>query len=436
MAENRAVCEVVALVAIDWGEQKHVWKLGAVGSSQCEVGQLASKPEEVNAWAIGLRARFPQGVIAVCLEQSRGGLIYTLSQHPHLVLYPVHPKTSAYYREAFHPSGAKNDPLDTDLLYDLLAHHRDRLRPLRPDTAAVRLIQLLGEQRRKMVAEKTRCSQRLRACLRGYFPQMVEWFEDVSTPLVGALLEQWGTLEELQRCHGGTLRKFFRGHNCRSEERIQQRIESIAAAQSLTTDAAVVEHGTVTARDQVALLQTLRGRIAGLDRRLGELFADEADSAIFASLPGAGPALAPRLLAAWGSDRNRYQHADDMQKFSGIAPVGSDSGSRTSVHFRIACPKFLRQTFHEFANCSRAQSVWAQAFYEMQRGRGKDHHAAVRSLAFKWIRIIFRCWQSRTPYDEQIYLRSLARRGSPLGGAIGTAVEWKTVGGFKKLCKI
>src|SRR2546429_1837298 len=161
MPENGAELELVAQAAIDWGDQKHHWKLRAVGSAQTEMGQMASKPEQVDAWAIGLRERFPKGVIAVCLEQSRGGLIYTLSKHPQLVLYPVHPKTSANYRAAFHPSGAKNDPLDADLLLDLLEHHRDRLRPLRPDIASVRLIQLLAEQRRKMVAEKTRCSQRL-----------------------------------------------------------------------------------------------------------------------------------------------------------------------------------------------------------------------------------------------------------------------------------
>lgn len=433
---NSSEREIVALVAVDWGDQKHHWKLWATGSGQSEAGQLANQPEQIEAWVVELRQRFPDGEIAIGLEQSRGALIYTLSKYPQLVLYPIHPKTSANYREAFYPSGAKNDPLDADLLLDLLRHHRDRLRPLRPDTAGVRRIQLLAEQRRRMVAEKTRCSQRLRASLKGYFPQILVWFDDVSMPLVGALLEKWGTLPELQHSHPGTLRRFFYGHNCRSAERIQQRIEGIAAAKPVTEDVAVVEHGVTTARDQVALLQTLRDRIGALDRRLQELFADEADHALFASMPGAGPALAPRLLAAWGSDRSRYREAQDMQKYAGIAPIGADSGNRKTVQFRRACPRFLRQTFHEFANCSRAQSPWAQAFYELQRSRGKDHHAAVRSLAFKWIRVIFRCWQSRTPYDEQTYIQSLARRRSPLTGALGTAVEWKSVGGFKKLCKI
>jgi hypothetical protein len=50
----------------------------------------------------------------------------------------------------------------------------------------------------------------------------------------------------------------------------------------------------------------------------------------------------------------------------------------------------------------------------MQRAKGKEHHAAVRALAFKWIRIIWKCWQTRRPYNEVIYLEGLRKKGSPL----------------------
>jgi hypothetical protein len=133
--------------------------------------------------------------------------------------------------------------------------------------------------------------------------------------------------------------------------------------------------------------------------------------------------LAPRLLAAFGSQRDRYRNADELQTYSGIAPVTERSGKRKWVHFRWACPKFLRQSFHEWAGHSIAQSVWARAYYQQQRGRGSDHHAAVRALAFKWIRILFRCWKDRVAYDENKYLAALAKRGSPLGKlvVVGTA---------------
>ena len=77
---------------------------------------------------------------------------------------------------------------------------------------------------------------------------------------------------------------------------------------------------------------------------------------------------------------------------------------------RWACAKFLRQTFHELAAFSVRHSVWAGAFYEQKRAQGKDHHGAVRALAFKWIRILYRCWQDGRPYEESRYLEALERR--------------------------
>jgi len=102
------------------------------------------------------------------------------------------------------------------------------------------------------------------------------------------------------------------------------------------------------------------------------------------------------------------------RKETRYTPVTERSGKRKWVHFRWACPKFLRQSFHEWAGHSIVQSAWARAYYQQQRDRGSDHHAAVRALAFKWIRIVFRCWKDRVAYDESKYLAALAKRGSPL----------------------
>jgi Transposase IS116/IS110/IS902 family len=138
------------------------------------------------------------------------------------------------------------------------------------------------------------------------------------------------------------------------------------------------------------------------------------DFYLFESLPGAGPVMAPRLLAALGTQRDRYRNAKELQTFSGIAPVMERSGQKKWVHSRRRCPKFLRQSFHEWAGHSIRFSAWARAYYQQQGTRGKGRHAAIRSLAFKWIRILFRCWQDRTVYDENLYMTKLAQRGSSL----------------------
>jgi hypothetical protein len=128
------------------------------------------------------------------------------------------------------------------------------------------------------------------------------------------------------------------------------------------------------------------------------------------SFPGAGPALAPRLIAALGTDRSRFQSAHELQCYTGIAPVLEASGQQRWVHSRWACPKFVRQTIHEWALHSMAKCDWARDYYQARRSRGRSHHTAVRALGFKWLRILYRCWQDRTPYQEEVYVQALGRR--------------------------
>lgn len=423
-----------AYAAIDWADRKHFWKLQPVGSGKAEKGEIESTPEAVDAWASGLNVRFSGRLVAVCLEQKRGALVYMLAKYAHLVLFPVHPKTAADYRKTFCPSGAKSDPADTDSMLDLLLRHRERLQELRPDTVETRTLQILTEQRRRMVDDGTRQNNRLKACLKMYFPQILQWFDDVKTPLVGALLKRWPSLQDLQRSHPGTIKKFFHEHNCRSEERIAERIDAIYQAVPATADSAVLEGESLVAQGFVALLATLRENIAVLDARIQLLVEGHPESALFGSLPGAGPVLVPRLIVAFGTQRDRFELAYEMECLSGIAPVTKRSGQSKVVAFRRACPKFVRQTFHEFASHSIDQSEWARAYYDTQRKNKKSHHAAVRALAYKWIRIIFRCWKDNKPYDEQTYLQSLHKRNSPLGAAFTnvTGAGWQPVAGFQK----
>lgn len=435
-ANNTATAEPkwAAFVALDWGDQKHHWKLQEADSPLCQHGQLPNKPEAIQTWAAELEARFGGRPIAVCLEQSRGMVIYQLSAYQHLVLYPVHPATSAHFRQACYPSGSKSDPDDAAVLLELLVHHRHRLRRLDPDTPETRLLQLLVEQRRGWVDEKTRYSNRLTAWLKSYFPQALDWIDDIDSPLGCDLLERWPTLDQLQRAHPGTLRKFFTEHNCRSEKRIQERIDAIYKATRAVKDTAILEAGPTIVKELIVVIRALRANIADLEQRIQSLVDTHPERPLFAQLPGAGPALLPRLIVAFGTKRERYASADHLQAYSGIAPVTEQSGRTQWVHFRWSCPKFLRQTFHEFAAHSLAKSTWARAFYDLQvKDKHKSHHAAVRALAFKWIRVLFACWKKATPYNEELYLQALHKRRSRLAQILGTNIQWKSVAGFQKL---
>jgi transposase len=425
MAETKTVPQpepqFAAFVGIDWADRQHVWCLQAAGSSQRESGELEQRVETVEAWVGQLCQRFGNRPIAIAVEQVKGALVCMLGKYPGLHLFPVPSTMCANMRKALYPSGAKNDPRDADLLLDLLLLHRDKLRRLSPDTEATRRVQNLVEERRKLVDEKTAQSNRLTDYLKIYFPQMLEWFKNPDSELVCGLLDRWPTLAALQKVSPEELRTFFRQHHyCQGRERVEQHIREMGRAIPAIGDQAVIEAKSAIVQVTAQIIRILLRSIAELDGKIEEAAAAHPDFFIFDSLPGAGAALAPRVLAALGSQRDRYDSADDVQKHSGIAPVEETSGKKKWVHFRWACPKFLRQSFHEWAGHSIAQSQWARAYYLQQRKRGKGHHAAVRSLAFKWIRILFRCWQDGVAYDESKYLAALAKRGSPLSALVAS----------------
>ncbi len=331
-----------------------------------------------------------------------------------LLLYPVPPKTLARYREAFATSGAKSDPADADLLLELVHTHRDRLRAWQPDDALTRQLRLLVEHRRRTVADRTRLTNRLTALLKTYFPQALDWAGDLRSPAACEFLRTWPTLEAVQKAHRPHLRRFYHDHRRLSAEELGQLFQQIDDALPLTRDRALVEASALMAQTLAEQLQAVIASLERLDRAIEGLFGQHPDQELFNSLPGAGEALAPRLAAAFGSDRHRFQSAEELQQFSGVAPVTEASGKMHGVHWRMACPKFLRQTFHEFAAASTHRSLWARAYYDRQRQRGASHHAAVRALAYKWVRILYRCWQTHTPYNEELYLEALRRRRSPL----------------------
>jgi transposase len=406
--------EYAAYIGIDWSDQKHDVCLVDAATGKKESLLLNHTPEAIAEWATALRTRYRGEPVAVCLEQSRGPLIYALLKYDFLVLYPVNPKTLAKYREAFSPSRAKDDPRDAEYAAELVWQHRDRLRAWRPDDEKTRTLRLLVEHRRRLVGDQTRISNRMSSLLKSYFPQVLQWFADVRTTLVCDFLLRWPSLEALGGVRRSTLEKFFREHNSARQEKVEERINSIRQSVALTTDRAVIGSSVLMIRALAEQMKVTISAIRQFDREIQELCSQHQDYELFASLPGAGEVYSSRLLAAMGTDRGRWESAEEAACLFGIAPVIERSGGSCWTRWRYFCPKFVRQSFHEYAGESIKHSFWARAYYESQRAKGKSHHAAIRALAYKWIRIIYRCWQTRTPYNEVKYLESLRRKGSPL----------------------
>ena len=137
--------EIAAFVGLDWADQKHAVTLQEANSDQRQRFTLDQTPEALQSWIQLLRNRFAGRPVAIAVEQKRGALIYALMHVDFLHLYPVNPQTLAQFRKAFYPSGAKDDPVDADLLLEILMTHRQHLRVWIPDDVLTRSIQLLTE---------------------------------------------------------------------------------------------------------------------------------------------------------------------------------------------------------------------------------------------------------------------------------------------------
>jgi transposase len=403
-----------AFVGIDWADTKHDICVQAAGSVERQFDCIQHKVNHIEQWVLDLHQRFG-GPIAIAVELSKGPIVYALQKYDFLVIFPIHALTLARYRQAFSPSGAKDDPTDAECALELLLHHPDQFKPLHPQSATMRALATLVEQRRRWVSDRVRLTNRLRYALKQYYPQALDWFpRGVATPLFCDFISRWPTLMQVKKARKNTLLTFFHDHRLYRTQVLEKRLQAIREASPLTLDDAVIypyKLQTLALVDQLRLiLQTIKR----YDQEIEEVASQHEDIGLFQSLPGAGESLAPRLLVAFGEQRDRFANAAELQKYAGIAPVLERSGKKTWVHWRWQCSRFLRQTFVEWAAQTINKSYWAGAYYRQQREKGCKRQVALRALAFKWIRILYHCWQTNKPYDESVYLKALARRGSPL----------------------
>ncbi len=418
--------QCAAYVGWDWADREHVLSLRESGSGKIECSRVGGGSEHLHAWAGEMLRRFGGREVAIAIDAGRGAVISAFMGYPHLVMYPVNPKAASSLREALYPSGKKDDPVDSEMLLEMIEKHGDKIRPLNPADARSRELGMLSEERRKFDNDRKRMVNRLRDALKSFYPLVIELFDDLSTPMVCAFITRWPSLQSLQRARETTLVNFFQAHRSRSREKIAQRVALIRQAIPLTSDEALIRSGIERVQAQVMLIGSYLEAIEGLDQAIREGYLAHPEHDLIDSFPGLGAVLGPRVVAVLGSDRTRWESAESLQKMSGVAPVTSRTGGSLgsiSVHRRIRRPKFMHQTFVEWAGCSIAFSPWARAFYEMKKEQNPKlrRYVILRALAFKWQRVLFRCWMDGKPYDAAAYERGLVRRGSPLASRLAQA---------------
>lgn len=407
------------LIGIDWAENEHEF-CATMPDGTIIRGAFKQKRSAIDQWIAELSAIAPKATLDVCIETSTGGLINALMECPQVRIFPVNPLALSNYRKAFAPSGGKNDPVDAHLLMQFLQHYRQQLRELKVNSPQTRELATLTEDRRRFVEERVALANRFMTKLKAYFPVVFELKPARAySAFVVALVAKYPTLEAAQKAGKVKLRKLFYGKG--SKVKIEQRIQLIMESKPLASDPTLLRTAARQCQVIAKQIQLLNDSIVHYDLEIKALVALHVDYDIVRYLPGSSFRTQARIIAALGDDRSRFASAECLQAAAGIAPITIQSGKSRVVAARWSSSKFMRQTFHEYAGLSIVKCTWAKAYYDGQVAKGNSAQSAKRSLAFKWIRIIYRLWQSRSMYNESHYLARLQTTGSPLAKKLQAA---------------
>lgn len=385
-------------VGIDWASQAHaVCVIDETARIQWQ-GTVPHTAEGLTELLGRLRRFRHRGGLHIALERPSGLLVDTLVDAG-LEIVPIHPNALKASRPRYSAAGGKTDPGDAFILADLLRTDGHRFRPLRAPSDETRALRALVRGRDDLVAQRVVLANQLRALLDRFWPGAAAIFADVDSPIALAFLTRYPTPHSAARLGEKRLAQFLGQHaycGRRPGADLLARLRSAPASQA--GDAEAEASGEVV-RALVAVLSPLVAHIQQLSAAIAAALAQHPDGPLVQSLPRSGAVNAAQILAELGDERARFPRDEQLAAEAGLAPVTHASGKHHAVVFRWACNKRLRQALTTFADNSRHASRWAALVYQRARGRGCRHPHAVRILARAWVRILWRCWQDRTPYD-------------------------------------
>lgn len=354
-------------------------------------------------------AAYPK--LGVAIETSFGAAVEQLLESG-IALYPVNPMNAKRYRERKCSSGNKTDRHDAWALADALRMDGHAWRTLGAQDPLIAELRILCRDEVALIEERTALINQLQQALHEYYPAALEAFGDWTSPGPWAFVEAFPNAQALITAGKRKWDKFLHSHKLYRPQTYEERIATFQKAGEWKASAPLVAAKSLYAVARCQQLRVLQKQLDAYRQRIAALFASHPDSGTFGSLPGAGPKLAPRLLSEIGSDRALYDDAQGLQCMAGTAPVSYQSGQIHKVNLRRACNKNLRHAMHLFADKSRAQCAWAGAYYDALRERGKSHAQALRSLGQRWLKIIWKMWQTRTSYDAELHMKNQLAHGS------------------------
>lgn len=384
---------------LDWASQSHAV---CIIDEHAEVIERLDIEHNADGLATLVRRLRRHGTPPVAIERPSGLLVDTLVQAG-VPVVPIHPNVVKATRPRYRSHGAKSDATDAFLLADLLRTDGHRFKPLAPQSDEIRALRALVRGRDDLVATRVQLANQLRTLLQSFWPGAAAVFADADSPIALAFIGRYPTPDSAARLGPKRMASFCAQHAYCGRRSPEELLERLHQAVTPVGDELEREAKGALVRSFVATLQPIVEQIGQLTRRIEHQLADLEDGRLLMSFPRAGRLCAAQILAELGSVRERFDSDDHLAAEAGVAPLTYQSGKSKAVAFRWACNHRLRAAITCLADNSRHAHPWAASVYTNARARGCDHPHAVRILARAWVRVLWRAWADRKPYDPTLH---------------------------------
>jgi len=383
---------------IDWGSGTHA--VCAIDGRGHSVAHFQVKHDAAGLTELirHLRKLAAAKPLRIAIERPSGLLVDALL-NAGFAIVPIHPNVVKASRARYRAAGGKCDQGDAYLLADLLRTDGHRFRTLTPECDEIRALRALVRTRNDLMAERIGLANQLRALLESFWPGAAQIFPQIDSLITLAFLERYPTPASAAHLGEKRLSGFLLTHGytgCTSSATLLRRLRAAASAQA---GAAEEQAKGELVRALTRVLSTLITQLIDLKKRIEQQVTAIPDGQLVMSFPRTGRLNAAQILSELGSVRERFQSDAQLAAEAGACPVTYQSGKSRGVSFRWACNHRLRTAITIWANNSRRSCPWAAAIYQRARARGARHPHAVRILARAWIRVLWRAWHDRTPYD-------------------------------------
>jgi len=383
------------VAGLDWASRTH---------ATCVIDEHGSvcAQFEINHEATGLaelrRRLTAAGVTTVAIERPSGLIVDALLEGGFTVV-PIHPNVVKATRPRYRSHGGKSDASDAYLLADLLRTDGHRFQPLTTQSDDIRALRALVRGRDDLVATRVQLANQLRSLLQSFWPGAAEIFADIDSPIGLAFIQRYPTPKSASRLGPKRMAAFCSQHAYSGRRSADELLSRLHQAPAVAVGELEMAAKGELARGLARTLDHLVAQIRLLTSRIEHHIAHSDDGRILMSFPRAGRICAAQILAELGSVRARFDSDEHLAAEAGVAPVTYASGKSKAVTFRWACNHRLRAALTCLADNSRHANHWAAHVYAQARARGCDHPHAIRILSRAWLRVIWRAWVDRKPYD-------------------------------------